>query len=96
MVEDSGNQDVEENGQFGDDFDDFEEGGGDLDQDDFGDFDDGFQEPAPVTEDTTVPAPVQPPPSGVSSTFPSLLNAPVHTFTVGAAMIRCLMILTIT
>jgi hypothetical protein len=32
--------DVEDDGDFGDDFDDFEEGG---EGDDFGDFDDGFQ-----------------------------------------------------
>lgn len=36
---DSGN-DAEDDGGFGDDFDDFEEGG---EGDDFGDFDDGFQ-----------------------------------------------------
>lgn len=36
-----GNDDVEDDGEFGDDFDDFEEGG---EGDDFGDFDDGFQQ----------------------------------------------------
>ena len=33
--------------QFGEDFDDFEVGDGDGDQDDFGDFDDAFEEPTP-------------------------------------------------
>lgn len=43
-------QNDQENGDdgFGDDFDDFEEGGGG--DDDFGDFDDGFQEPEPISE----------------------------------------------
>lgn len=69
-AENLGDQGTEEDGQFGDDFDDFEEGDGDLDQDDFGDFDDGFQDPAPLPEDTTVPTSVQPPqPLGVSSSY---------------------------
>lgn len=71
-AEDSGEKEVEagedeiRDDDFGDDFDDFEEGGGD--EDDFGDFDDGFEEPPPVAaaapqpQFTTQPAPAVPPP----------------------------------
>ncbi|KAL6868400.1 hypothetical protein J3F83DRAFT_736934 [Trichoderma novae-zelandiae] len=46
-----------EDDDFGDDFDDFEEGGHD---DDFDDFEDGFQHPQPTTTTTSVPPPIQP------------------------------------
>lgn len=42
---------------FGDDFDDFEEGGHD---DDFDDFEDGFQHPQPTESAASVPPPTQP------------------------------------
>ena len=58
----------------GDDFDDFEEGGGD---DDFDDFEDGFQqaEPAPISQDAPLPAPVPQP----TITLP-LVGHSVHTY----------------
>jgi hypothetical protein len=54
---------VEDDGGFGDDFDDFEEGG---EGDDFGDFDDGFQqgeEQAETTFDESPDHPSVPAPS---------------------------------
>jgi hypothetical protein len=55
-------------GEFGDDFDDFEEGG---DEDDFGDFDDGFQQDEEHAETTFSNPPEQPsvpsPPPGLVS-----------------------------
>lgn len=55
---------VEDDGDFGDDFDDFEEGG---DGDDFGDFDDGFQQGEQDTETT-----FDKPPEQASIPAPSL------------------------
>lgn len=49
---------AEDDDGFGDDFDDFEEGG---DGDDFGDFDDGFQQGEEDPETTFDKAPEQPP-----------------------------------
>ena len=56
------NDEVADDGDFGDDFDNFEEGG---DGDDFGDFDDGFQSDgqAETTFDRTPHAPPAPIPS---------------------------------
>lgn len=53
-----------------DDFDDFVEEQDDMGDDDFGDFDDGFQEPDAEVDDTTTTASQQPPalPSVVSVT----------------------------
>ena len=62
----------DENGGFGDDFDDFEEGAGDAD-DDFGDFGDDFEEPEPEHEQPPAAStsPYNPPlPSFVSSERP--------------------------
>lgn len=65
---DNDNDNDSDSDGFGDDFDDFEEGGeGDADDDDFGDFDDGFQEPGSIEDDeaaetaTSTAAPPQPP-----------------------------------
>jgi hypothetical protein len=52
-----GNDEVEDDGGFGDDFDDFEEGG---EGDDFGDFDDGFQQGEEQAETTFDEPPDQP------------------------------------
>lgn len=52
-----GNDEAEEDGGFGDDFDDFEEGGED---DDFGDFDDGFQQDEEQAETTSNEPPDHP------------------------------------
>lgn len=54
-----GNGEAEDDGEFGDDFDDFEEGG-DGDEDDFGDFDDGFQQGEEHAETTFDKPPDQP------------------------------------
>ncbi|PTB65305.1 hypothetical protein BBK36DRAFT_1135728 [Trichoderma citrinoviride] len=51
----NGNEDAIDD--FGDDFDDFEEGGHD---DDFDDFEDGFQHAQPTEATTSVPPPIQP------------------------------------
>lgn len=61
-----------------DDFDDFAEEQEDMGDDDFGDFDDGFQEPAEAVEaevmdqSTPVPALQQPPTPSVVSTYSSI------------------------
>jgi hypothetical protein len=57
---------AEDDDDFGDDFDDFEEGGEDGDFDDFGD---GFEqpEPAPVSVAVPPPAPVASPQPAVPS-----------------------------
>lgn len=52
-----GGEEGGEDDDFGDDFDDFEEGGHD---DDFDDFEDGFQHAEPTTTTTSAPLPVQP------------------------------------
>ena len=65
------NADLEAGDGFGDDFDDFEAGAGD---DDFGDFDEGFQQPSgpSAAEKQTSPQPSAPSPVSpfVSSTYP--------------------------
>ncbi|KAL2271303.1 hypothetical protein VTJ83DRAFT_674 [Remersonia thermophila] len=53
---------VGDDDDFGDEFDDFEEGGGDADDADFGDFDDGFQEATPQPQPQEQPPPTPPPP----------------------------------
>ena len=65
------NADLEAGNGFGDDFDDFEAGAGD---DDFGDFDEGFQQPSEpsaaekqTSRQPSAPSPVSP---FVSSTYP--------------------------
>ncbi|KAL1647722.1 hypothetical protein SLS58_002523 [Diplodia intermedia] len=68
---------ADDNHEFGDDFDDFEEGGEEDFGDDFGDFDDGFQN----AEDETAnafeePAPLPP----VSDPLPSLSHQPIPSF----------------
>lgn len=54
---------------FGDDFDDFEEGGGGG-EDDFGDFDDGFQEPRPPPKTAAPPPAAVAPPQQYTPSFP--------------------------
>lgn len=56
----------EDDGEFGDDFDDFEEGG---EGDDFGDFDDGFQQ-GEEDDETTFDPPSEQPPLPVPSQGP--------------------------
>lgn len=51
------NDGAEDDGEFGDDFDDFEEGG---EGDDFGDFDDGFQQGEEDAETSFAKPPDQP------------------------------------
>ncbi|KAK2762504.1 hypothetical protein FQN53_007513 [Emmonsiellopsis sp. PD_33] len=64
-------EDAIDDQQSGDDFDDFEEGDGDMGEDDFGDFDDAFQQPTEdVSQDTVQDIPKQPPPPS----FPPLLD----------------------
>ncbi|KAF2864834.1 hypothetical protein BDV95DRAFT_508459 [Massariosphaeria phaeospora] len=58
LDENDGNGIVEDDGEFGDDFDDFEEGG---EGDDFGDFDDGFQQGEEQAESAFDKPPDQPP-----------------------------------
>ncbi|PGH05829.1 hypothetical protein AJ80_08277 [Polytolypa hystricis UAMH7299] len=72
--EDTAAQNEMDEAQFGDDFDDFEGGGDDAGEDDFGDFDEAFQQPTEdavvdIAQDQTASLPNQspPPPSFVSS-----------------------------
>ena len=61
---------------FGDDFDNFEEGGGD---DDFGDFDDGLQEPVLVEESKSTQD-IEPAP--MTSSLPSFVSSLLSNETV--------------
>ncbi|CAK7274139.1 hypothetical protein SEPCBS119000_006014 [Sporothrix epigloea] len=64
---------------FGDDFDEFEEGGGD--DDDFGDFDDGFEVPPPPPPPVAAAAALQPqPPPQPAPAVPSSLGFPIPDF----------------
>ena len=53
------NESSDEDGGFGDDFDEFEAGAGD---DDFGDFDEGFQQASDLQSEQRVPEPPAPVP----------------------------------
>jgi len=60
-----GDYNEDEDGDFGDDFDDFEEGEEDAE---FGDFDDGFQEAEPTPPPQTIPS------------LPSFVSSNKHVF----------------
>ena len=69
---------------FGDEFDDFEEGG---EEDDFGDFDDGFEEPAEGEEpESARDAEPQPAPP-VTSSLPSFVSSLLSNETCIASLI---------